>query len=84
MEIIVACLLLFPNLAQPTNLISNFSFESPIISNNNWLVNVATGWSGINFDLINFNNYLGFGQFVDLARGVGQNGYIEQNVTILN
>ena len=83
MEIIVFCLL-FPNLAQAINLISNNSFESPIVPNYNYTIGVATGWSGANFDLLHYDNGIGFGQYIDLQRSPGLNGYIEQNVTILN
>ena len=80
----MACLLLFPNLAQPINLISNYSFELPFVPNYNFIIGVATGWSGANFDLERNDYGVGFGQYIDLQRGPGLNGYIEQNVTILN
>ena len=83
MEIIVVSLLLHLKLSQAINLISNYSFESPILPNYNY-VGVATGWSGANFDLFHYDNGLGFGQHIDLQSGPGLNGYIEQNVTIPN
>ena len=83
MEIIVVCLL-FPNLAQAINLISNYSFELPFVPNYDFITGVATGWSGANFDLERYDYGVGFGQYIDLQRSPGLNGYIEQNVTIPN
>lgn len=43
--------------------------------------NVAVGWEGYNFDLLN-DIYLGYGQAIDLQRAKGQNGYISQKITL--
>ncbi len=70
--------------ANLTNYITHGSFDLPVISSfRNYLACQATGWTGQYFDLIN-DVWLGQGQAIDLQRGIGQNGYIEQTVVLPN
>ncbi len=70
-------------LTNSTNYISYGSFESPRALFKNYITGIATGWSGQYFDLLN-DIWVGYGQAIDLQRGIGQNGYIEQTVQLPN
>lgn len=65
-----------------TNLLINGNFELPALPANQFITASPTGWSGFNIDLMNYTAYMGYGQAMDLARGISQNGFMEQNVTI--
>jgi hypothetical protein len=70
-------------LTNSTNYISYGSFESPRALFKNYITGIATGWTGQYFDLLN-DIWVGHGQAIDLQRGKGQNGYIEQTVQLPN
>ena len=70
--------------AKSTNYIVQGSFDLPVVpAYYSFIVSQATGWTGQYFDLI-WDQWLGRGQALDLQRGPGQNGYIEQTVVLPN
>ena len=70
--------------ANSTNYIANGSFDLPVVpAYKSFIACQATGWTGQYFDLI-WDQWLGRGQALDLQRGPGQNGYIEQTVVLPN
>ena len=82
MYLIASTLFLNLVLTNITNYINYGSFELPAITAYpGWLIGSVTEWTGQYFDLIN-DVWLGRGQALDLQRGIGQNGYIEQIVTL--
>lgn len=62
-------------LTRSDNYISNGSFDLPQVPAGQYFL-VATNWTGLYFDLMALYRTLGHGQFIDLQRYIGQNGYI--------
>lgn len=60
------------------NLISNNSFEEPVLPPSSYQIEGAIGWLGNYYDLLHYGNGIGFGQYIDMQRDIGQNGYLEQ------
>lgn len=70
----------FLQLGNSIGLLSHYSFESPPVSLNSYILKEATGWDGDDFKLLHTGTGIGFGQFVDLQRDSGHNGYVEQSI----
>jgi hypothetical protein len=80
---LVFLILLILNLLALTNFIFNGDFSLPVIPPPNQNMNYILNWNGTQFDLKSdpvFN--LGFGQYVDLQKSIGQNGYISQIISL--
>ena len=63
------------------NYIQYGSFNDPPVRWGSYITGSVTGWRNKWVDVVNFY-HLGYGQAIDMQRGIGQNGYIEQTITL--
>ena len=83
MQYLLYVVLLILNVIAQTNLIINGDFSLPVIPPPKLNLNYTLNWNGTQFDLKTDPIYnLGFGQFVDLQKAIGQNGYISQIISL--
>lgn len=63
------------------NYIVNGGFEDPVISPGSIPTNNVTGWNGL-FKLMNIQTMPGYNQQINLQYAWGQNGYIQQTISL--
>ncbi len=65
-----------------TNFIVNGGFSSPVLASGVLNGKLIDYWNVTWIDLKNESPYMGFGQYVDLQKGISQNGWISQEIIL--